>query len=218
MSQTAIKRLQLELKELVRNPAPLIDARPTDNILTWLFILTGPQGTPYEGGEYLGLLIFPTDYPFKPPAIKMVTPSGRFKTHTRLCFSMSDFHPEDWSPMWGIEKILTGLLSFMTEEASTFGSISTSDTAKRGIAAQSLQFNVDYPDFMRFFPHRYEETMKALKYKKEVEQAAAKHESSRASCGPSLRTSVRTPVTLCAIAVALAGVVLAWFSSHALLD
>ena len=33
------------------------------------------------------------EYPFKPPAIMMLTPSGRFATGTRLCLSTSDFHP-----------------------------------------------------------------------------------------------------------------------------
>jgi len=31
------------------------------------FILRGAPDTPYEGGEYWGQLIFPGDYPFKPP-------------------------------------------------------------------------------------------------------------------------------------------------------
>jgi ubiquitin-protein ligase len=48
------------------------------------------------GGKYHGKLIFPASYPFKPPTIMMCTPSGRFKTNTRLCLSMSDFHPETW--------------------------------------------------------------------------------------------------------------------------
>ena len=29
----------------------------------------------------------------------MLTPNGRFKVATRLCLSMSDFHPETWNPM-----------------------------------------------------------------------------------------------------------------------
>jgi hypothetical protein len=28
--------------------------------------------------------------------------SGRFETNTRLCLSMSDFHPETWNPMWSL--------------------------------------------------------------------------------------------------------------------
>lgn len=31
------------------------------------FILRGPPDTPYHGGEYWGQLLFPPEYPFKPP-------------------------------------------------------------------------------------------------------------------------------------------------------
>lgn len=43
----------------------------------------------------------------------MITPTGRFKTNTRLCLSISDFHPDTWNPAWSVSTILTGLLSFM---------------------------------------------------------------------------------------------------------
>ena len=29
----------------------------------------------------------------------MITPNGRFAVNTRLCVSMSDFHPETWNPV-----------------------------------------------------------------------------------------------------------------------
>ena len=67
----------------------------------------------YAGGFYHGKLIFPKDYPFKPPRIMMMTPNGRFQTNTRLCLSISDFHPDLWNPAWSVATILTGLLSFM---------------------------------------------------------------------------------------------------------
>lgn len=44
----------------------------------WHYVITGPPETPYEGGQYHGTLIFPSDYPFKPPAIRMITPSGEY--------------------------------------------------------------------------------------------------------------------------------------------
>ena len=50
----------------------------------------------YLGGTYHGKLIFPSNYPFSPPSILMLTPNGRFSTNTRLCLSMSDYHPETW--------------------------------------------------------------------------------------------------------------------------
>lgn len=69
------------------------------------------------------------EYPFKPPAIMMLTPSGRFEPNRRLCLSMSDFHPETWNPMWSVASILTGLLSFMLEDTITTGSLQSTVSA-----------------------------------------------------------------------------------------
>jgi len=56
-------------------------------------VIEGSKGTPYEGGVYHGKLLFPKEYPLKPPGVMMLTPSGRFQPNRRLCLSMSDFHP-----------------------------------------------------------------------------------------------------------------------------
>ena len=50
-----------------------------DNMFEWYFVVFGLKDCPYEGGYYMGQLIFPPEYPWKPPAIKMVTENGRFK-------------------------------------------------------------------------------------------------------------------------------------------
>ena len=81
--------------------------------------MRGPEGTPYAGGLYHGMLRFPAEYPFRPPSIYMITPNGRFKPNTRLCLSISDFHPDTWNPSWSVSTILTGLLSFMVSGAAT---------------------------------------------------------------------------------------------------
>ncbi len=99
------------------------------------------KGTVYQGGYYHGVVTFPKEYPYKPPSINMLTPNGRFKTATRLCLSMSDFHPESWNPLWSVGTILMGLHSFMLEDAPTSGSITTTDAVKRKAAAESLAFN-----------------------------------------------------------------------------
>ena len=69
----------------------------------------GPPDTPYHGGEYHGLIWFPSDYrqwriplpaarclkataddsAFKPPDVKMFTPSGRFSCGQKICMSMT---------------------------------------------------------------------------------------------------------------------------------
>lgn len=133
------------------------------------YVVRGPEGTPYEGGIYHGKLAFPFEFPFKPPAIYMMTPNGRFKTNIRLCLSISDYHPDTWNPAWSVATILTGLLSFMIETNPTMGSIETSDYEKRMLAKQSLDFNLGNKVFVELFPDLVDE----IKEKKRLALAAA---------------------------------------------
>ena len=112
-----------------------------DSTNRWHYILTGPPETPYEGGQYWGTLIFPPDYPFAPPAIRMHTPSGRFQPSTRLCLSISDFHPKSFNPAWEVSTILIGLMSFMTSEEMTTGSVSATEQERKWTAARSRWWN-----------------------------------------------------------------------------
>lgn len=141
-TSAATKRLTREFKTISLNPPPYIVAHPSEtNILEWHYILTGPPQTPYEGGQYWGTLVFPSDYPFAPPAIRMHTPSGRFQPSTRLCLSISDFHPKSFNPAWEVSTILIGLMSFMTSEEMTTGSVRASDHERRLFAARSRWWN-----------------------------------------------------------------------------
>jgi len=149
------RRLTRELQALQKNPitSPRIHAVPNEsNILEWHYVIEGNTGTPYRGGYYHGKLLFPKEYPLKPPSVLMLTPSGRFKPNRRLCLSMSDFHPESWNPMWSVSTILTGLYSFMIENGTTLGSIDTSDAVKRKLASESLEFNARDATFCKLFP------------------------------------------------------------------
>ena len=122
------KRLRKELNLLSADPVPDCVALPLEsNILEWRFIIRGSKDSDYEGGFYHGKLRwvsgctlrcsaiphdfplrFPIEYPYKPPSILFVTPSGRFAINQRICMSMSDFHPETWSPLWSVGSLLTG--------------------------------------------------------------------------------------------------------------
>lgn len=157
----ATKRLTRELKSLLKNPleSPKIIAQPNEsNILEWYYVLEGDSdpSSPYHGGIYFGKLVFPKEYPYKPPGVIMLTPNGRFKPNRRLCLSMSDFHPESWNPMWSISTILTGLYSFMVEKTPTTGSIETNDATKRKLARESLDWNVKEKMFCSLFPEYVE--------------------------------------------------------------
>lgn len=149
----AYRRLTREYMNILKSPPPYIIAKPLEsNILEWHYVITGPPDSPYQDGEYHGVLNFPSDYPYKPPSIKMITPNGRFKTNFRLCLSMSDYHPKTWNPAWSVSTILTGLLSFMLEDTPTTGSIVTSKKDKINFALKSKEYNRNDQKFRNIFP------------------------------------------------------------------
>jgi ubiquitin-conjugating enzyme E2 J2 len=86
----------------------------------------------------------------------MSTPSGRFQTDSRLCLTMSDFHPSSWNPSWSVATILNGLLSFMVTDETTTGSIKTTDVEKRIYAARSHKFNTSSSKFRGETGHSFD--------------------------------------------------------------
>ena len=161
-SKTATARLKQDLLRLKKDPVPYVLAEPLpSNILEWHYVVTGPEASPYEGGCYHGKLVFPPQYPFKPPTIYMITPNGRFKPNTKLCLSMSSFHPETWNPAWSVSTILTALLSFMLEKTPTQGSLETTEAEKRLLAEQSVSFNLENKIFKELFPDLVEKLKEA---------------------------------------------------------
>uniref|UniRef100_A0A6C0JC71 UBC core domain-containing protein n=1 Tax=viral metagenome TaxID=1070528 RepID=A0A6C0JC71_9ZZZZ len=148
------KRLINEYKQILESPIENIETHPTeDNILKWYYLLK-PNSGDYQNGQYLGTLEFPEEYPMKPPKITMITPNGRFETNTRLCLSISDFHPETWNPSWNVETILIGLISFMLSEEyteGTIGSIKDTSENRRKYAIESIQFNKENIIFKELF-------------------------------------------------------------------
>lgn len=154
----ATRRLQRDFEKILREPIEGIVAAPNDaNILDWRYVLKGSPDTPYEGGYYYGKILFQPDFPWKPPAICMVTPNGRFATNTRLCLSISDFHPESWNPGWTVSSILVGLHSFMNEESVAAGVINLPHNVRREYAANSKAWNLACPEFMEMFPNVMDE-------------------------------------------------------------
>mmetsp|Transcript_69928 Transcript_69928/g.130683 ORF Transcript_69928/g.130683 Transcript_69928/m.130683 type:complete len:237 (-) Transcript_69928:48-758(-) len=158
----ALTRLRREYAGIQAETIPHVVAKPTEsNLLIWHFVLHDlPVETPYAGGVYWGRLVFPKEYPLKPPSIYMMTPSGRFEVNTRLCLSMSDFHPESWNPSWRIESILIGLVSFMLDPAEprTTGGRHESTLKRKELARLSFKHNCCQSDFRDLFPEFTDES------------------------------------------------------------
>jgi len=128
-SKPSTRRLKREFRDLERDPSSDFAAYPLkDNLFEWHFTLKGAVDTEFEGGLYHGKIVFPSDYPFKPPNIIMLTPSGRFEIGKKICLSMTGFHPEQWQPSWNIRTICKALISMFEEKAK--GAIAGIDVPK----------------------------------------------------------------------------------------
>eukprot|EP01060_Flectonema_neradi_P014144 TRINITY_DN20861_c0_g1_i2.p1 TRINITY_DN20861_c0_g1~~TRINITY_DN20861_c0_g1_i2.p1 ORF type:complete len:208 (+),score=8.19 TRINITY_DN20861_c0_g1_i2:55-678(+) len=185
-----IRRLTNDYKVLNQNPPPYVKAHPDEsNILCWHYTVEGPPESPYHGGLYHGKLEFPDDFPYNPPSVYMLTPNGRFKTGQRLCFSMSDFHPKEWNPLWSVSSILTGFLSFMLEEADTYGSIKSSVADKRELAKRSLSYNLNNKTWVRLFPDMADEARQQL-IKMKIDDPSLTHSDTPPSASSSTGFSI----------------------------
>ncbi|TDH72914.1 hypothetical protein CCR75_008303 [Bremia lactucae] len=142
---TAIKRIQGDVREMMTNPSDQYDAAPLEtNMFDWHFTLRGPPDSEFEGGIYHGRIILPSDYPFKPPNIMLLTPNGRFEVKKKICLSISAYHPEEWQPAWGVRLILEALISFMpTKGEGAIGALDFSAAERRRLAKLSVDFKCE---------------------------------------------------------------------------
>ncbi|GAA6050115.1 hypothetical protein JCM3770_001380 [Rhodotorula araucariae] len=137
-----VRRLLQEAHELELDDCAEYAAQPLeDDIFQWHFTLRGAKGSDYDDGVYHGKLVLPSDYPFKPPEVYMLTPSGRFEVNKRICLSISSFHPETWQPSWGIRTALLAIMAFFeTEPKGAVGSLDAPPAERRRLAVASRTY------------------------------------------------------------------------------
>jgi ubiquitin-conjugating enzyme E2 J1 len=134
-----IKRLMSEFKQLQRSPEKDFVAAPLgQDLFVWHFTIRGAPDTAFAGGVYHGKIVFPAQYPLKPPDIYFMTPNGRFETRKKICLTMTSFHPDTWNPAWDVRTALTSLIAFMpTKGEGAFAAIDASDAERHALAIQS---------------------------------------------------------------------------------
>ena len=72
----------------------------------------------------MGKIKCPAEYPAKAPKIIVMTKNGRFHTwESGICLSISDYHPESWNPVWKVNQIVVGLVSFWITNQDTYGMV-----------------------------------------------------------------------------------------------
>ncbi|EEY53409.1 ubiquitin-conjugating enzyme E2, putative [Phytophthora infestans T30-4] len=178
---TAIKRIQGDVREMMTNPSDQYAAAPLEtNMFDWHFTLRGPRDTEFEGGIYHGRIILPSDYPFKPPNIMLLTPNGRFEVKKKICLSISAYHPEEWQPAWGVRLILEALISFMpTKGEGAIGALDFPAEERRRLAKLSVDYKCEtcgrVADLLPELESEHEGNEEEKKPSKYAEQIAQLH-------------------------------------------
>jgi ubiquitin-protein ligase len=145
VQQTNVKRLMNFVTELEKNPSEYYEAKPSEDITIW-YVKIKNLSEEYTGGVYYMKIHFTEEYPFKAPDYYMLTPSGRFDINRKICFSNSGYHSESWSPLWGINQIIMGTISFFYERNSVgISHINTSTSEERAKhAISSVEYNLKH--------------------------------------------------------------------------
>jgi ubiquitin-conjugating enzyme E2 D/E len=114
---SALARIQREYAEILKEAPENVSAGPTSdgNLSHWEGVLIGPTGSPYEGGLFRLEIVFPEEYPFKPPAIQFKTPVYHPNIHRTGAICLDILKQSSWSPALTITKVLLSISSLLTD-------------------------------------------------------------------------------------------------------
>ncbi len=115
------RRIMKEIREMQSGASPGVSAGPkldekqdVIDIKQWAAMLIGPEGTPYAGGVFALDIVFPDNFPFKPPTISFKTKIYHCNVNHdgKICVNILK---DDWSPALTMPKILLSISSLLAE-------------------------------------------------------------------------------------------------------
>lgn len=139
LGATGVRRLSMERDKKVPLLPEGCSASPVhaENLGHWRVVLRGPVGSPYEGGHFVCELLYPSDYPFRPPELYVVTPlfhplvgpDGR-----------AELSACAWSPACNVERLTARLLDALARPQEHFvNSINLEVSAKCAEGVEAFQ-------------------------------------------------------------------------------
>ena len=114
---TAIRRLIKDMERLNESNLQGIRAslKNDDNLFEWIAEIEGPSDTVFNGGTFILQLLFPKNYPMKPPKVKFISNNiyhPNVYPNGNLCL---DILQNKWSPLCNPEKILLSIISLLSD-------------------------------------------------------------------------------------------------------
>eukprot|EP01031_Cornospumella_fuschlensis_P031864 gene31864-38527_t len=122
MSGIAVGRLTEERKNWRKDHPPGFYARPvkrpdnSTNFMQWEAGIPGKENTDWAGGVYKVIMVFPNDYPVKPPRVVFRPPLFHPNVFTSGDICLSILKEEDgWRSSITIKQILVGIQELLDE-------------------------------------------------------------------------------------------------------
>ncbi|GAA5979617.1 hypothetical protein JCM11641_007888 [Rhodosporidiobolus odoratus] len=108
------KRIIKETQRLVADSPPGISATPhEDNLRYFDVVISGPDSSPFEGGNFKLELFLPEEYPMAPPKVRFLTKiyHPNIDKLGRICL---DILKDKWSPALQIRTVLLSIQALLS--------------------------------------------------------------------------------------------------------
>lgn len=110
------KRLGHDLKGLAQDAPEGIEAKPLDSCYYhWQASITGPVGSPYEGGIFYLYLKVPMLYPFRPPEVRFLTKIFHPNVNRHGDIGIDSIQQGNWVSGLTLTKVLISIQSLLTD-------------------------------------------------------------------------------------------------------
>lgn len=107
-------RIQKELRSFLANPPDNCKLIVGSNMRNWVVQITGADGTIYAGEKYKLRILFPKEYPTKPPSVYFLKPTPRHVhvySNGDICLNLLG---KDWRPQMSAQLLVVSILSMLS--------------------------------------------------------------------------------------------------------
>ncbi|XP_037268781.2 ubiquitin-conjugating enzyme E2 Z [Rhipicephalus microplus] len=123
-SGQCLLRLNHDLKNIIDNPVPGNFVEPEKgNVTDVNAVIVGPDNTPYQGGLFHVVLMFPLDNPACPPQVRVMATDGRRVRFNRKLYSSGlvsqsipgTFDGPSWNPETTLKTLVVSIQSLLID-------------------------------------------------------------------------------------------------------
>ena len=127
VSRETLKRVISDISEIMKHPLHdhgiYYEHDEKNMLMGYVLIIPQNEGTPYQFGNYLFTIEYPTNYPYSPPKMTYLTNNGNTRFHPNLyrngkvCLSLlNTWKGEQWTSCNTLSSILLNVTTLFTKD------------------------------------------------------------------------------------------------------